>query len=453
MRKCLLGLLLLSGSLAAQVIVKDHNSGAIVTTPLVLPDVAVDDLEQETLDVVNTGGAAVTIQSATVTGLYYSLCCESGFVLQPGASQSLTLQFAPLATGYFSGALQIDSTAIFVFGSSIAAPSVFVQAPSGSVQAHSGTPLVLTLDASFSGHLPCTLQNPTSGPMTVTALSASGGWVLTNAPALPILIPGGQQVSFTLSRAAAASNSPVGTTIAGILMVGQWSYAIDAHPPSPGIHIQLPSSPLQSGQQVPLTISFDSPPTDSTAGTVTLTLNTNAAVALTDPAILFPSTGTVTAAFSSVSGQTAASFEGKSSVQFQTGTTAGTLHIHASWEYSADDVTIALAPSPVVIESLAATKSGSSLNLTLTGYDNTRSVGPLSFSFYNSQGGFIGNTVTVDDSKAFYKFFFQTDSAAGGMFQMTAQFPVTGGTGQIAAVRVGLMNSAGDAQSSITQFH
>ena len=446
--RCALLLALVSAVASGQVVVRNHATGAIVTSPFLLPDVGVGNSESVALDIVNTGAASVTVQSAATSGLYYSLCCETGFVLPAGAAQTLTLSFAPTQTGYFSGALQIDDLAIFLFGRSIAAPLLFVQTAAGLQQANTGTPLVLTEPTSFSGQFSCVLQNASAGPETVQSLAASGDWSVINGPALPLVLAAGQQATFTLATGNASSTG----TLAGVVTIGSFAYAIDAHPPMPGIHIQVPTTPLASGQQAALAINFDSPPAEALAGTLTLSLTTANAVELTDPAILFPSSGSTTASFTSVIGQTVAQFGTQTSLTFQTGTTAGTLHIHAEWGYSEADAEIPLVSAPITIESVAATKGSGTLNLTITGFDNTRTAGRMSFSFFDAQGAYIGQPVTADFTELFYNFF-QSQFNAGGMFKMTAQFPVTGGTGGIASVQVDLMNTAGDAQSAKTGFH
>ncbi len=451
MIRCLFLVALLASAAAAQIVVKDHATGAPIASPLLLSDVAVNDFEDKALDIVNTGSQAVTVNSATATGPYFSLCCESAFVIPVGGIQTVTLHFAPSQTGYFSGALEIDTLAIFVFARSDAAASLFVQTPSGPVQAHSGTPLIVTLPGAGTVQLPCLLENNSSGPVTVSSLSASAGWSLTAAPALPLELQPGQQAAFTLVGTSTA-NAAGPATLAGVVMVDQWAYAIDAHAPQPNLLMQLSGTQLKSGQQATLSVSFDSLPAYAETGSITLSLETSGSVALSDPGILFPSTGTTTASFTSVAGSLSASFNGQSNITFQTGTTAGTLHVHAVWGYSDQQVNVILEPAPIVYASIDAKRETNALDVTVSAYDNTRTAGRLSFSFFDSQGAFIGSPITADYTQLFYNYFYQAEYNAGGMFQMVAHFPVTGGTGQVHSVQVDLINTAGDAQSSVTVF-
>lgn len=452
MIRCSLLLLLMSSAAFSQIVVKDHVTGAVIASPLLLNDVPVNDFEDKALDIVNTGAAAVTVNSATATGLYLSLCCQSAFVIPAGGLQTVTLHFAPTQTGYFSGALELDMLAIFVFARSDPAASLFVQTSTGLVQAHSGTPLIVTLPGSVAEQLPCVLQNNSAGPVRVTSLTSSGGWSLSGAPSLPLELQPGQKVGFTLIGTQTAAQVVAQTTLTGVVTVSQWSYAIDAHPPQPNVLLQLSGTQLQSGQQATLSINFDSAPAIAQTGSVTLSLETTGPVPLSDPAILFPSTGMTAASFTSVPGQLNASFSGQTSVTFQTGTTAGTLHLHALWGYSDQQVDVVLEPSPIVYASIDAKRESNALDVTVNGFDNTRTAGQLSFSFFDSQGAFIGKPITADFTELFYQYFYQSEYNAGGMFKMTAHFPVTGGTGQIHSVQLDLINTSGDAQSSVTPF-
>jgi hypothetical protein len=233
--------------------------------------------------------------------------------------------------------------------------------------------------------------------------------------------------------------------------IDQWNYAIVAEPSQPAVQIQV-ASPLKSAVQAPLSIQFSPAPTSAVTGTLQLTFDASTSTSISDPAIIFPSTGTSSVSFVSVPGQTAASFNGAASAIFQTGTTQGTIHLTAIWGDASVTSNVAITAEPVAIADMTGSRQSDSLTVTVTGFDNTRTAGIANFSFYDSQGGFIGNLVSADFSAAFNTFFFQAAYNAGGMFKMTAVFPVTGGTNQISSVQMDLENSAGDAQSSVTPF-
>ena len=55
---------LFAAGCSAQVVVRNHATGAAIGTQLVLPDAPVGDSEQLQLDIVNTGTASIAVRSA-----------------------------------------------------------------------------------------------------------------------------------------------------------------------------------------------------------------------------------------------------------------------------------------------------------------------------------------------------------------------------------------------------
>jgi hypothetical protein len=429
---------------SAQIVIHNHATGTVLASPFLLPDTPVNDWRQVQIDIVNNGTAAVIIQTSAY-GQYYTLCCETGFTLGPAAVQTLTMTFSPLSIGYMSGSLQVDAQVILLFAQGVPADSLFLQTPSGTVQAHAGAPLTFTAPAPAA--VPCLLENNWSGPVTVNSISVTGNWTIAATPATPLVLQAGGKMAFTLTPAGAA----VDGSVSGVVTIDQWSYAIVSQPSQPAIQIQV-ATPQKSAVQVPVAIQFNPAPTSAVTGTLQLSFDASTTIALNDPAVIFPSSGTTSVSFVSVPGQTAASFDGAVAAMFQTGTTQGIIHLTAAWGDASVTSNVAITAEPVAIASMTGSRQSDSLTVTVTGYDNTRTAGMANFSFYNSQGGFVGSVVSADFSSAFYNYFFQSAYNAGGMFKMTAVFPVTGGTGQISSVQMDLMNSAGDAQSSVTQF-
>ena len=428
-------------------VVSDRATGAAVSGSLVLADTPVNDVQPITLDFQNTGSANTTV-SPILFGSAFSLCCDASFTLQPAEVHSITLQFAPLSPGNYTGSIQFGSVTILLFARALAAASLYVQTPSGLVQAHSGAPLEVVMEGGFSGQLPCTLRNDSGQPLPVQSIAVGGSWSILNSASASPALAAGDSFAFTLVPAGGSSAD----NILGSVLIDQRSFEIDVHANIPKFHIQLSSASLNTGEQATLSMVFDHAPAVALQGSVELTLRTSFSVAVEDPAILFPSTGVATASFSSSPGQTSAAFAGQTSIAFQSGTTSGTLHVHASWGFSEDQQDIVLAPSPIKVDTVTATRASDALNVTVTGFDNTRSAGRLSFSFFDSKGSFIGNPVTADATEAFYNLFFATDENGGGMFTMTATFPVTGDPSVVGSVQVDLINTAGDQQSPVTTF-
>jgi hypothetical protein len=87
----------------------------------------------------------------------------------------------------------------------------------------------------------------------------------------------------------------------------------------------------------------------------------------------------------------------------------------------------------------------------VTGCDNTRTAGPLAFTFFDAAGNTVAPGAIHTDATANFASYFQ-NSGLGGVFLLTALFPVTGDPSQISAFQVQIGNSAGTAQSARTAF-
>jgi hypothetical protein len=111
--------------------------------------------------------------------------------------------------------------------------------------------------------------------------------------------------------------------------------------------------------------------------------------------------------------------------------------------------TLIVAPLPIVIESASATRRANDLNITVLGFDNTYTAGAMSFTFYDTAGGAIGQ-IPADFSQAFGSFF--QGQQSGSAFLMGVTFPVTGNASTIRSVDVTLTNSAGVAHTQRLNF-
>jgi hypothetical protein len=94
-------------------------------------------------------------------------------------------------------------------------------------------------------------------------------------------------------------------------------------------------------------------------------------------------------------------------------------------------------------------RSTSAVEVDLTGFDNTRTAGALSFTFYDTEGNAIAPAIQADGSASFASYF---QNAAGGTFELKAVFPVLGNTSQIASFQAVVTNSAGAATTARTIF-
>ncbi len=91
------------------------------------------------------------------------------------------------------------------------------------------------------------------------------------------------------------------------------------------------------------------------------------------------------------------------------------------------------------------------LELEITGFDNTRTLNQLAFTFLTSNGDVIQpGAIRVDTTTDFGKYF--ANSTLGGSFTLKAIFPVAGVITNIGSTQVEVTNSSGVAQSGKTAF-
>jgi hypothetical protein len=98
------------------------------------------------------------------------------------------------------------------------------------------------------------------------------------------------------------------------------------------------------------------------------------------------------------------------------------------------------------VDAIRRTSAIGQLTVSVSGFDNTRSVSQVRFTFYDRSSKTIGDTVTADVTTVFQAYF--KNPEMGGMFVLRAQFPVTGDATQIDSVEVELTNSTGVTRAS-----
>jgi hypothetical protein len=169
-----------------------------------------------------------------------------------------------------------------------------------------------------------------------------------------------------------------------------------------------------------------------------------------DPCIVFAN-GRQTVNFTFNKGDTAANFGGASSAAFQTGTTAGTLMLAAQIGGAVSQQNVVIAPAVIGVAAVTGARQTSGVSVNVTGFDNTRTAGMLSFTFYDSAGNVIAPGAIGYDSKAAFSSYF-AGSDDGGQFALEAYFPVNGDPSSVSGFTVQLVNSAGTATTARTSF-
>ncbi len=140
-------------------------------------------------------------------------------------------------------------------------------------------------------------------------------------------------------------------------------------------------------------------------------------------------------------------------IQFQSGTVAGTITVSLDLMAGGTDVTpssvqplaIQLPFASPGITSVAASASGEVLTVTVRGFSNTRSVSSARFHFTGAPGHSIGTPdVTIDVSKVFATWYADPASSQyGSEFTYTQTFNLSSDAAAVGQVTVTLTNSAG----------
>jgi hypothetical protein len=283
-----------------------------------------------------------------------------------------------------------------------------------------------------------TIQNETPLVLTIPAISVQGAaFVLLGAPPSGQALGPRQGGEFTIVFTPRTTGA-----LQGSLTLGDRSYPLlgtGIDPPLPKPTVSLDLKQAASAQQGALIVRFDAAAQTSGTGTATLDFR-----GPTDAAIAFASGGrSVTYPI--------APGDLQAVLPFQTGTTAGVLTFTAQIGGSIDQQSVTIAAVPPGISATQAVRFASALEIRITGFDNTRSLGALSFTFYDAAGNPIAPGAIRSDAAADFAQYFAA-SGLGGVFLLRAVFPVTGDAALVASCEATLANSAGSAKTQRTSF-
>lgn len=397
----------------------------------------------------NTSTAAAPLSLLAVRGSGFTL---NGLpVLPVGLAPQQALEFSVAfqasTTGSYSASLDTEGTSVLLTAAVMPALTVAVQAAAG--------PQVLGADAvdfgsvqlggSASRHF--TLTNLTGVVLQAPGIAVQGGaFAMAGAsPAGMVFQPGdsrGFDVVFQPATAGAA---------AGGLAIGDRTYALAGSGlpiplPRPVLDVELLSG--QSGQQGTAAVSFDA--AALTDGTGSLTLDFQPlAIGATDPAIQLGVVGRALT-FPITTGDTQARFGDLTAVAFQTGTTAGTLTFTATIGTATDQKTVTIPAAAVQIVEASGVRGSGSIEVDITGYDNTRTAGTVVYTFYDAAGNAVTAPITVDNSRDFAGYF--AGSTVGGNFMLRAVFPTSGDNSRITAFEAQMTNSVATTGTGRVKF-
>jgi Putative Ig domain len=355
------------------------------------------------------------------------------------ASSTLTLSGTPTTAGTFNFTVQAADSAGLTASRSL---SLLINT----------TALFFTTGRQFPDG---TLNQPYS-----QLVAASGGqppyrWSATGLPAGLTIDSTSGQISGTPT---AAGDFGIAITVSDSALSNlsdRFTLSIKL-PPAPGVTISgLPNS-IGPAQQFPIQIAISSPFPAPINGQAILTFAPDTGPA--DRTIQFASGGT-TANFTIAAGSTTPDV----SLAVQSGTVSGTLSI--SLRLLAGGIDITPSPAPIVTSQVAraapvirgvqVNRSGSTINIVVTGFSTAREVTQAVFNFNAASGQSLqasASMITVDVNTLFGNWFLDPNNGQfGSVFILTQPFTVQGDANSVIPSKVTLTNRLGSASFDIPQ--
>jgi hypothetical protein len=184
-----------------------------------------------TLNLSNTGSAAVTISQASVTGTGFTISgLAAGLTIQPGQNSSFTAQFQPTSKGSASGSISISSNspnspmtiALTGTGTQPEIGAIPSSAPFGNVTVGNTNSQTITLTNGGTANLIISQGTVSGNGFKITGLSTpltitAGSNATFNAVFTPI---GTGKVTGSISLANDASSSPYTIALSGTGVAG-----------------------------------------------------------------------------------------------------------------------------------------------------------------------------------------------------------------------------------------
>jgi hypothetical protein len=214
--------------------------------------------------------------------------------------------------------------------------------------------------------------------------------------------------------------------------------------------------------QPPVGLSLSQPYPVAITGQLTLSFNSGSFA--DDPTIQF-ATGGRAVSFSVPANTTTAIFGTNSNtVQFQSGTVAGTIVLTPSFSLGSVDITpqsaqplstvvAAGAPQLTSASVVTGTLAANSVQLVINGFSTTRSVDTLTLQVTPASGSNVENTtLSADVTSAFSSWYESAPSdAVGSQFSATVTISVSGGTTDaITSVSITATNSTGTSLQPVS---
>ncbi len=439
---------------ALQLMVVDQGVERAVGGVFEVGTTAVGDPIDFSFRIRNTGTAPANLQTLSLGGTGFTLLNKPSlpFSVPAGSAVNFVIRFQPTAYGAYSANLAFNGSSTILFGGTVAAATVELVQGALVTTLYGGNSIDFgRVERGARSMRRIRLENLTTVNLTLGSIAVEGsGFMGPAGVTTPLTLEPQATAEFDVTFEPASAG-----TFDGVLRVDSRTFLLrgtGAEPPLPRPSVELGSTAPTSSQQVPLAIRFASVSPTSGTGELRVELQPASSTAV-DPAVLFPATGSRFATFTVKEGESVARFDGQTSLLFQTGTTAGTLVFTAKLGDYTETASATIAPEIVALDSVRGLRSGSSLEVQMVGYDNTRSFSKLAFTFYDKSSKAVPpGQIAVDVSTTLRNYFDASQKEVGGVFLLRAVFSITGDASGIGAVDVELTNATGAASASRVQF-
>jgi hypothetical protein len=262
------------------------------------------------------------------------------------------------------------------------------------------------------------------------------------------LLAPGESAIYEVTCAPAAAGALEGRLEVGERRIPLRAAAVE--PPLPRPRILVTLAETRSARQGRVEVALEEASRTRAAGELRVAFEPAEPRLASDPAIAFAS-GLRTAPFTVEEGDLRARFGSGRFLDFQTGSTAGTLTFTVEAGGYRESTSVVVPAAPPEFSSARALRTATSLEVSLTGLDNTRSVSQVSFTFFGKDGAALPAGPIVVDCAALFRQYFDT-SALGGVFALRAVFPVSGPAGEIQSVEAGFAGPAGTGRAVRVAF-
>lgn len=347
--------------------------------------------------------------------------------LEAGGFLDFSVRFSPSGPGGYSRTLYINDLKVILNGAGTATSLVEIELPTGWQTLHSGDDVSLgsvERGTALTRRLRIT-------PLLPAALSGQGFALLPGASSSESVI------SFLSDTPGSAS---------GALIVDGRTFTLrvtvtDFPTPRPSLLLQSePAAATQARFKVKL-----SEPARSDLTAVLSLAFIPAAGLPDDPAIVF-----LPQAIRNISLHIPTGAAESDEAVFQSGTTAGTITLRVTLGQNSDERTFRILPQPVTLSAARASAASANAEVTLTGFDTSRTTAKVAFTFYLKSGQPAApGRIEADVTQQFAAYY---QSVTGGSFTLRANFPVSGTYTELDSVEVEIVNSAGPAQTGRLRF-